>query len=191
MTQLKMPDDKDVQVEKLRYALTQKANNKKHHVNIPDELLKQAKQEMQQKTDYSVTITNQTLVKYALLSLLEPASQDRLRHRLQDYHACASLAKLLAVNVDFRQSKSNQLLNNILDVKNKQSQHDILLETTVSALAWLIYDRNGLDRLPIAKDSDDIFSKLRQDQLKPVVDAMLAAGLDEAERQRHLDNLQS
>lgn len=191
MTQLKMPDDKDVQVEKLRYALTQDTNNKKHHVNIPDELLQQAKLEMQKKTDFSVTITNQTLVKYALLNLLEPAVQTRLRHRLQDYHACASLAKLLAVNVDPRQTKSNQILNNLLDVKDKQTQHDILLETIVSALAWLIFDRNGLDKLPIAQDSDDIFSKLRQDQLKSVVDTMLAAGLDEAERQRHLDNLQS
>lgn len=189
MTKLKMPDDLDIKVEKLRYVLTNLKPSQKHHVNIPDELLTQAKAAMQAKTDYNVTITNQTLVKYALLNLLDPALQNRLRHRLQDYHACLSLTKLLAVNNDPRQSKSSQLTNDLLDVKEKQHQHDILLETILSALAWLIYDRNGLDKLPIAQDSNDIFSKLRQDQLKAVIDAMLAAGLDETERQRHLDNL--
>lgn len=182
-------DKTTVKAEKLRYALTAKTDNKVDHVKVPDTLISAAKQVMQEKTDYSFPITNQTLVKYALLNLLEPAVQKQVRHRLQDYHACSSLTKLLATNEDPRLTKTSQLTNNLLDVQEQLNRHDILLEAIVSSVAWLILERNGLDKLPLANDGDDIFTKLRQSDLKPIIDAILSAGIDEADRQRHLDNI--
>lgn len=188
MTKVRLPTDTEAQAEKLRYALTEKGN-KIDHLNIPDTLLVEAKKVMQERTDYSFTITNQTLVKYALLNLLAPAIQKQLRHRLQDRHTATSLTKLLAVNEDPRQTKTSQLTDSILDTKDQLNRQDVLLEALVSGIAWLIFDRNGLDRLPIASDGNDMFTKLRQSDLKPFIDEILAAGVDEADRQRHLDTL--
>ena len=188
VTKVRLPTDTEAQAEKLRYALTEKGN-KIDHLNIPDTLLVEAKKVMQETTDYSFEITNQTLFKYALLNLLAPAIQKQLRHRLQDRHTATSLTKLLAVNEDPRQTKTSQLTDSILDSKDQLNRQDILLEALVSGIAWLIFDRNGLDRLPIASDGNDMFTKLRQSDLKPFIDEILAAGVDEADRQRHLDTL--
>lgn len=188
MASLRLPTDTETQAEKLRYAITEK-DKKIDHLSIPDTLLTEAKKVMQEKTDYSFTITNQTLVKYALLSLLPPAIQKQLRHRLQDRHAAISLTKLLAVNEDPRQTKTSQLTDSLLDTKDQLNRQDVLLEALVSAIAWLIFERNGLDKMPLASDGNDMFTKLRQSDLKPFIDEILAAGADEADRQRHLDNL--
>lgn len=185
MADSRLPNDTEIKAEELRYALTEKNHNKIDHINIPDALIEEAKKAMLEKTDYSFTITNQNLVKYALLNLLEPAVQKQLRHRLQDYHKGANLTKLLASNEDPRDTNSSKITEDLLDIKDQLDRHDILLESSVSALAWIIFDKNGLDHLPLANDGDDVFTKLRQTDLKPIIDNIIAAGADEAERQRH------
>lgn len=189
MPKLKLPDDIDVQVEELRYALTNNKYDQKTHLSISKKLLDNVMHKVVNKTNNSFTITNQNLVKYALLSLLDSQIQNRLRHRLLNNHTNLTLAKLLALNNDPNQKTTNQLTLQMQDIQDMATNNNILLETAISALAWLIYDRNGLDHLPLAENGDDVFSKLRQDDLKPIIDAMIQAGIDEVERQRHLDNM--
>lgn len=47
----------------------------------------------------------------------------------------------------------------------------------------------GLDNEPLAQNSSDAYNKLRSDNLKQVIDELLRAGVNEQDRQRHLDNL--
>ena len=186
---LQLPDDLTVQAEELRYALTQSQKTKMQHVTIPKKLLDQARETLQAKTHDSFPITNQTLVKYALVNLLDPLLQDRLRHRLQDYHTSSSLVKLLALKRDPSKTQLNKIDNALQDQQLATDKTEILLMALINAVGWLIYDRNGLDHLRIAKNSDELLAKLRQDDLKPYLDRILDAGLDEKERQQHYHKL--
>lgn len=189
MTELNVPDDTDIQAEKLRYALTQNKELKMQHVTISKPLLAKARAVVKKQTQVDVPITNQTLVKYALLKLFEPTLQTKVCHRLADYHSNSSLQKLLAVKQSPKQAQLNQIDNALQEQHLATEQTDVLLMAIINALGWLIYDRNGLDHLKLAQNSDELLSKLRQDDLKPYLDRILDAGLDEAERQRHYQRI--
>ena len=84
---------------------------------------------------------------------------------------------------------NKQIELRLQQINDNQLKHDILLESLVNAVAWLIFDRNGMDKTSIAANSDEIYAKLRQDELKSIIDTLLRAGFNEDDRQKHLDNL--
>ena len=54
--------EQDATIEKLRYALGKQSKNDRVRVSIPTKLLSEAKSKLEEKTDYTVTITNQILI---------------------------------------------------------------------------------------------------------------------------------
>lgn len=180
--------EQDATIEKLRYALGKQSKNDRVRVSIPTKLLNEAKSKLEEKTDYTVTITNQTLIAYALLNLLDPPIQDGLRHRLDQEHTHSSLSKLLALPRDPRINQNKLNNEKLLDLQDQLSQDRTILTSLLTAISWLVYERNGMDRTPIAKTDEDVYTKLRNDDLKKVIDQILHAGLNENDRQRHLDN---
>ena len=178
----------DALVEKLRYSLTKKGKSESIRVSIPTALLTTAKNKLAAKTDYSFPITNQTLVNYAILNLLEPEVQDSLRHRLTHEHIQSGLAKLLAIPRDPRNNQTKLNNEKLLELQDHLQSDRTILDSLLTAISWLIFERNGMDRTGLAKTDEDIYTKLRNDDLKKVIDQILHAGLNENDRQRHLNN---
>ena len=112
-----------------------------------------------------------------------------MRHSLDNIKGYKPLANLLASNESPELKAPQQIDRKLQQLQNSSDKHDILLESLINALSWLIFERNGLDRMPIANNSDELYAKLRQDDLKSVIDTLLRAGYNEDDRQRHLDNL--
>lgn len=177
----------DALVENMRYLLTQN-NTQMKRVEIPAKLLSQAQELIKNRTGLT-NITNKTLVIYALLNLFPITYQDKLSLRLQDVHKQQKLSKLLISHKSPELKPNKQIELRLQQINDNQLRHDILLESLVNALAWLIFDRNGMDKTSIATNSDEIYAKLRQDELKSIIDTLLRAGFNEDDRQKHLDNL--
>lgn len=188
MKKLKKLTPFDAQVESLRYHITNK-NAKEQRVNVSSELIKQAKEILAKRIGYSFPITNQNLIAFALLNLFSPAFQNSMRHSLDNIKGYKPLANLLASNESPELKAPQQIDRKLQQLQNSSDKHDILLESLVNAVSWLIFEHNGLDRMPIANNSDEIYAKLRQDNLKSIIDTLLRAGYNEDDRQRHLDNL--
>ena len=174
----------DALVENMRYLLTQN-NTQMKRVEIPAKLLLQAQELIKNRTGLT-NITNKTLVIYALLNLFPTTYQDKLSLRLQDVHKQQKLSKLLISHKSPELKPNKQIELRLQQINDNQLKHDILLESLVNAVAWLIFDRNGMDKTSIAANSDEIYAKLRQDELKSIIDTLLRAGFNEDDRQKHV-----
>lgn len=180
----------DLLISSLFYDVTKKgSDNPTSRVRIPDHLLNLVKNELQKQTDYSFTITKQNLVNYALLNLLDPNIKDKLRFQLDENKKNPNLSKLLAISHDPRQKENSANKKELNQMNQEITDNKALLNSAVTGIAWLLYNRMGLDNEPLAQNSSDAYNKLRSDNLKQVIDELLRAGINEQDRQRHLDNL--
>ena len=180
----------DIYIGKLIYGLT--ANNRINPINrvtVSSNILNAAKKEMEKKTNYSVNINNQTLVTYALLNLLDLNVQDTVAHRLMGKQKQKALVALLNLPKTSDQTQAKVTNQKLLNLEDKLDTNQVLLQGLVNSIGWLVLERNGLDQLGLANSTSEIYTKLRQDAVKPVIDEIIKAGLNEQDRQRHLDNL--
>lgn len=186
---LKRVTDTDAEASTMRYHLQYTDKVDMQTIRLPKRLLDKARDIMLKRTNYSIHITNQKLVEYALLNLFSPAFQNSMRHQLDVTRGFSSLSSMLASNEDPKLEAPRLIDSKLQQIKDKQAQQDILLEALLNAVAWNTADKQGLDRMPVAHDSDEMYAKLRQDDLKPFIDMLLRAGYDEDDRQKHLNNL--
>lgn len=166
-------------------------NNPISRVRISSNLLNNARDEMLKKIDYSEKINNKTLITYALLNLLNPHIKDKLRYQLQEHDKNPALSKLLSVQNDPRQTEShlnNQILHEILDELRKQT---LMHYAEITGISWNVKNDMAMNigRQGIAQNGDDVYAKLRLDDFKQVIDGVLRAGVNEYDRQRHLNTI--
>lgn len=158
-------------------------------VRISNDLLNQIKEEMDKKTDYSFKITNKTLITYALLNLLDDNLKDQIRYQLDANHIQPALSKLLSIQQDPRQKQQNLNKEQLMNIRQSEQDNQVLLHSVISGISWLLLDRMGLNKKGFAKNSDDAYEKLRDNDTKQLIDELLRAGVNETDRQRHIKTI--
>lgn len=126
-----------------------------------------------------------------MLNLLDPHIKDKLRYQLQEHDKNPALSKLLSVQNDPRQTEShlnNQILHEILDELRKQT---LMHYAEITGISWNVKNDMAMNigRQGIAQNGDDVYAKLRLDDFKQVIDGVLRAGVNEYDRQRHLNTI--
>lgn len=194
-----MPLSKDKQISVTEYALTKTSkNNPRTKVAVPTVLLSLIKDNLLDDTENSIDISNPMLVTYALLCLLDQDVLDKVRYDLNQMLTDKSLnSSAYTTSVNKRlikllnnqaasDAKPNALMNKKLDqIKDNSDTNRRELDAIVNVLAWLISERSGLLYDSMIKDSDGVYSALRNDELGPVINSILQAGNNEHERQNH------
>lgn len=179
----------DMLVEALNYDLTHKADktNPKSRISLSADLLKIIKNVYYSRDPKLKNISNIDLVSMAIIKLLPLKIQEQLAIKLKKSNP--SIYQLL--NLNFNKSSINQSqLNNetLLEIKSKQEQIITLLLGLVNNSSYELAKENKLENHKITI-GDDIYSALRQDQIKSITDMLILAGEDERKRQQHLTNL--
>lgn len=189
MTRIRKITPNEEKGEQIRYDLTMQAGNEKKRISLSKDFLDLAKKELTKRTHNEVDINDRTLITFAILNLFDPAVQNIVRHYLETDHQLRSVTKLLALNDANYQDSSTRISNQINDLQDSNNRQDIMLESLINAVSFLLYDRNHMTTSEDARTADDVYAQLREDGLKKVIDTVLRAGLNESDRQRHLDNL--
>lgn len=177
-------------IEGLVYDVTSKSKrNSMSRIATSANLVDIVLKELQEKTDYSMHISKQNLITYALLNLLDTNVQDSVRYRLNQTKQNPTLAKLLALPKDPRNTQSEISNKKLLNIQSTLTDNRMVLDGVITAVSWLLRDRMGMDYSGPAKSSEEAYAKLRDDQLKQIIDEVYRAGVNEHDRQRHLDNI--
>lgn len=189
MTKIKPITPREALGQQIRYDLTLQAGNPKKRISLSKDFLDLVRQELAKSNDRAINVSDRALIYFALLNLFDPGMQNIVRHYLESDHEMRSLTDLLAHNDHSNEKINSRLSTQLNDLQDSNNRQDIMLESLINAISFLLYDRNHMAPVESADSADDVYAQLREDGLKSIIDAVLRAGANETDRQRHLDNL--
>lgn len=153
--------------------------NPQSTIRVSNAVVGVIKDYLQSKTDYELKVTNNVLVQYALIKLLDPQAQQLVIKQLR--HKKANKTLLTLLNLDLDPGKSPSVLNKekLENVEDRLIATSSVIEGLSNALALILLKEFRVT-------GPDLYRYLRRDDVKGIIDSLHQAGINESERQKHL-----